>query len=51
MMIPENGNSSAIELLEPVVPNLINKFLDNKGEGMHHVCYYWKSDMQEGISS
>ena len=50
MMIPENGNSSAIELLEPVVPESpINKFLDNKGEGMHHVCYF-VSDIWEGIS-
>ena len=39
MMVPENGQSSAIELLEPVIPESpINKFLDNKGEGMHHVC-------------
>ena len=50
MMIPENGNSSAIELLEPVVPESpINKFLDNKGEGMHHVCYL-VSDIWVGIS-
>ena len=50
MMIPENSNSSAIELLEPVVPESpINKFLDNKGEGMHHVCYL-VSDICEGIS-
>lgn len=50
MMIPENSNSSAIELLEPVVPESpINKFLDNKGEGMHHVCYL-VSDIWEGIS-
>ena len=50
MMIPENSNSSAIELLEPVVPESpINKFLDNKGEGMHHDCYL-VSDIWEGIS-
>ena len=50
MMIPENSNSSAIELLEPVVPESpINKFLDNKGEGMHHVCYL-VSDIWEGSS-
>ena len=50
MMVPENSESTAIELLEPVVSESpINKFLDNKGEGMHHVCYL-VSDILEGIS-
>ena len=49
MMVPENGQSSAIELLEPVIPESpINKFLDNKGEGMHHVCYL-VDDIKMGI--
>ena len=31
---------SEIELLEPVVPdNGIARYLDSKGEGLHHVCF------------
>ncbi len=33
-------NSGLIELLEPVSEtSAIKKFLENRGEGMHHVCF------------
>ena len=39
MLLPQNTNSTAIELLEPVVDeSSISKFLEKRGEGMHHVC-------------
>ena len=50
MMVPENGNSSAIELLEPVIEDSpISKFMDKKGEGMHHICYL-VDDINIGIN-
>lgn len=50
MMVPENGNSSAIELLEPVLEDSpISKFMDKKGEGMHHICYL-VDDINIGIN-
>ena len=43
MLLPQNTNSTAIELLEPVVDeSSISKFLEKRGEGMHHVCYLVK---------
>jgi methylmalonyl-CoA/ethylmalonyl-CoA epimerase len=31
---------SEIELLEPIVPDTgIKRFLDRKGEGLHHICF------------
>ena len=40
MLSNDKSNSSAIELLEPVVENSsISKFLEKRGEGMHHICY------------
>lgn len=51
MMIPENSNSTAIELLEPVVDDSsISKFLQKRGEGMHHICYL-VDDIIKGIDS
>ena len=32
--------ASAIELLEPITPGTgVARFLENRGEGMHHVCF------------
>ena len=51
MLLPQSEGSSAIELLEPVVPDSsISKFLDKRGEGMHHVCYL-VDDILVGIKS
>lgn len=39
MLLPEKGGT-AIELLEPLDENSpISKFLDKRGEGIHHICY------------
>ena len=39
MLVPEDGGT-AIELLEPMDENSpISKFLDKRGEGIHHICY------------
>ena len=39
MLVPENGGT-AIELLEPMDENSpISKFLDKRGEGIHHICF------------
>ena len=51
MLLPQNSNCTAIELLEPVVnESSISKFLEKRGEGMHHVCYLVK-DIKYGIES
>ena len=51
MLVPKDSSSSAIELLEPIIENSsIFKFLDKRGEGMHHICYLVK-DIYEGIES
>ena len=51
MLLPQNTKSTAIELLEPVVDeSSISKFLEKRGEGMHHVCYLVK-DIKYGIES
>ena len=51
MLLPQNTNSTAIELLEPVVnESSISKFLEKRGEGMHHVCYLVE-DIKYGIES
>lgn len=39
MLVPEKGGT-AIELLEPLDDNSpISKFLEKRGEGIHHICY------------
>ena len=39
MLVPEKGGT-AIELLEPVDDDSpISKFLDKRGEGIHHICF------------
>ena len=49
MLVPHNSTSSAIELLEPIVENSsITKFLEKRGEGMHHICYL-VDDIYESI--
>ena len=49
MLSNDKSNSSAIELLEPVVENSsISKFLEKRGEGMHHICYLVE-DINVGI--
>jgi methylmalonyl-CoA epimerase len=40
MLEPEEGGT-AIELLEPLNENSpISKFLEKRGEGIHHICFY-----------
>ncbi|MBT89109.1 MAG: methylmalonyl-CoA epimerase [Spirochaetales bacterium] len=40
MLLPDNTESCAIELLEATIEDSsISKFLENRGEGIHHVCY------------
>ena len=39
MLLPERGGS-ATELLEPLSPDSpISKFLEKRGEGIHHICF------------
>jgi len=39
MLVPEKGGT-AIELLEPIDDNSpISKFLEKRGEGIHHICF------------
>jgi len=39
MLVPEKGGA-AIELLEPLDDNSpISKFLEKRGEGIHHICF------------
>ena len=39
MLVPEGGGT-AIELLEPIDDNSpISKFLEKRGEGIHHICF------------
>ena len=40
MLSPKDLKSTTIELLEPIVEDSsISKFLEKRGEGMHHICY------------
>jgi methylmalonyl-CoA/ethylmalonyl-CoA epimerase len=39
MLVPEKGGT-ALELLEPLSEESpISKFLDKRGEGIHHICF------------
>ncbi|MCI0480950.1 MAG: methylmalonyl-CoA epimerase [Candidatus Dadabacteria bacterium] len=39
MLVPEKGGT-ALELLEPLsADSPISKFLDKRGEGIHHICF------------
>jgi methylmalonyl-CoA/ethylmalonyl-CoA epimerase len=39
MLVPEKGGA-AVELLEPLSEDSpITKFLDKRGEGIHHICF------------
>ena len=39
MLVPNDGGT-AIELLEPISEDSpISKFLEKRGEGIHHICY------------
>ncbi len=39
MLVPKDGGT-AIELLEPMSEDSpISKFLEKRGEGVHHICY------------
>mgnify|MGYP001162143215 FL=1 len=50
MLVPQKSKSAAIELLEPVIPESpITKYIEKKGEGMHHICYL-VDDIKIGIS-
>ncbi len=49
MLIPDNGGT-AIELLEPLNENSpISKFLDKRGEGIHHICFI-VDDIQSALN-
>jgi methylmalonyl-CoA epimerase len=50
MLITENGGT-AIELLEPLNENSpISKFLDKRGEGIHHICFI-VDDIQSALNT
>jgi len=46
-MVPDQGvhaallaaGESEVELLEPIAPGGVQRFLDTRGEGLHHVCF------------
>ncbi|MGI9533358.1 MAG: methylmalonyl-CoA epimerase [Thermodesulfobacteriota bacterium] len=41
MLQPESGEGTAIELLEALDDDSpIAKFLNKRGEGIHHICFY-----------
>lgn len=41
MLQPTSGSGTAIELIEPTGENSpIANFLDKRGEGIHHICFY-----------
>lgn len=41
MLQPESGTGTAIELLEPTGEDSpIHKFLESRGEGIHHICFF-----------
>ena len=41
MLKPESAEGTAVELLEPVnEESPISKFIERKGEGIHHICFY-----------
>lgn len=40
-MLETEGGGTAIELLEPLGEDSpISKFLEKRGEGIHHICFY-----------
>lgn len=41
MLKPESSEGTAIELLEPLnEESPVYKFIEKKGEGIHHVCFF-----------
>ena len=41
MLQPQGSSGTAIELLEPTSSDSsISKFLDKRGEGIHHICFF-----------
>lgn len=41
MLQPQSGEGTAIELLEPTGEDSpIKKFLEGRGEGIHHICFF-----------
>ncbi len=41
MLQPRSGEGTAIELLEPTGEDSpIHKFLESRGEGIHHICFF-----------
>ncbi len=49
MLVPED-RGTAIELLEPLSDNSpISKFLDKRGEGIHHICFI-VDDIQSALN-
>ena len=50
MLEPDSGKGTSIELLEPIDENSpISKFLQNRGEGIHHICFY-VNNLQETLN-
>lgn len=49
MLEPKDGGT-VIELLEPLDENSpIAKFLDKRGEGIHHICF-WVDDLEASLN-
>jgi methylmalonyl-CoA/ethylmalonyl-CoA epimerase len=49
MLLPEGGGT-AVELLEPLSENSpISKFLEKRGEGIHHICFI-VDDIQSALN-
>ena len=50
MLQPRSETGTAIELLEAIDENSpIAKFIDKKGEGIHHICFY-VDDIESALS-
>jgi methylmalonyl-CoA epimerase len=48
-MLETEGGGTAIELLEPLgEESPISKFLEKRGEGIHHICFYVE-DIEEAL--
>ena len=51
MLKSEDGEGTAIELLEPLNENSpISKFLEKRGEGIHHICFI-VSDIEASLEN
>lgn len=51
MLQPGSGGGTAIELLEPLNEDSpVSRFLEKRGEGIHHVCFFVQ-DLESTLSS